>query len=162
MNEIKIVSYKDIEDRIGMPTEFWERTSGLNADERNAAMRKEKESKWNKNFLAAMKGKTLEEQMDYYRIVEHAHHSKTAYGQITKTNMHEFGYALKDYKGLNALIVEDDVIIGVCMDAFACFDTLGRPAFPYDNICTYYASDNNGSGSNDREDYAHLCIVMPE
>lgn len=162
MKEIKTVTYKEIEDGIGMPDAFWYRVRGKSLEEKMAAMRQELESSWNKDFLAALKGKSLEEQMEYYRIVEHKYYSRTAYGEITKSNMHEFGYALKDYKGLNALIVEDGVIIGVCMDAFACYDALGRPAFPYQSICTYYASDNNGSGSKDRGDYAHLCLVMPE
>lgn len=63
---------------------------------------------------------------------------------------------------MNALIVEDGVIIGVCIDAFGCYNSLGKPAFPYHDVCTYYASDNNGSGCNEREDYAQLCLVMPE
>ncbi|MBQ8893082.1 MAG: hypothetical protein IJ043_01590 [Clostridia bacterium] len=162
MEGIKIVRYKDIEDQVGMTRAFWESISGLSAEEKKEAIRLEVEAKMNKEFLASLKGKTLEEQMESYRIVEHTSYSKTAYGEITKSNMHDFGYALKDYKGLNALIVEDGVIIGVCIDAFACYNALGKPAFPYQNICTYYASDNNGSGSNDREDYVHLCLVMPE
>lgn len=162
MKEIKIVSYKDVEEEIGMPIQFWERTSDLSAEEKKAAKRRELEEGWNKDFLAALKGKSLEEQMEYYRIVKCKSYSKTAYGEITKSNMHKVGYALKDYKGLNALIVEDDVIIGVCIDGFACHHALGTVAFPYQNICTYYASDNNGAGYNDREDYAHLCLVMPE
>ena len=162
MEGIKVVSYKDIEDQVGMPRAFWESIGELSAEEIKVAIRLEVEAKLNKEFLASLKGKTLEEQMDSYRIVERTSYSKTAYGEITKSNMHDFGYALKDYKGLNALIVEDGVIIGVCIDAFACYNTLGKPAFPYQNICTYYASDNNGSGDNDRADYVHLCLVMPD
>lgn len=162
MKDMKIVTYKEIEDKIGMSTEFWNKTRGMSDEERKTLLRQELEAEWNKDFLAALKGKTLEEQMEYFRIVETEYRSSTAYGEITKSNAYEFGYALKDYKGLIALIVEDGVIIGVCMSAFACYDPLGRPAFPYQNICTYYASDNEGSGYNDREDYAHLCLVMPE
>ncbi len=162
MTEIRTVTYKDIEDNIGMPAEFWESIRNLTAGERKDALYREVMSGLNKEFLGSLKGKTLEDQMDYYRIVETHYHSRTAYGEITKSNMHNFGCALKDYKGLNALIVEDGVIIGVCIDAFACYTSLGKPAFPYRNICTYYASDDNGSGSNDREDYAHLALVMPE
>lgn len=161
MEEIKIVSYKDIEDQIGMTIAFWESISGLNAEDKKVAIRLEVEAKLNKEFLAELKGKTLEEQMESYRIVEHRSYSKTTYSEINKLDVHDFGYALKDYEGLNALIVEDGVIIGVCIDAFNCHNALGKPAFPYQDICTYYASDNNGSGSNDREDYVQLCLVMP-
>lgn len=162
MEGMKIVSFRDIEDRIGMTQAFWDSVRGLSLEEKMAAIRLELKAKMNNEFLESLKEKTLEEQMECFRIVEHTSFSKTAYGEITKSNMHEFGYALKDYKGLNALIVEDGVIIGVCIDAFACYDPLGRPAFPYQSICTYYASDNNGSGSSDREENVQLCLVMPD
>ena len=109
-----------------------------------------------------MKGKSLEEQMEFYRIVKTEFRSKTAYGEITKENKSEFGYSLDEYSGLKALIVEDDILIGVRINS--AFDRLGvgSVAFPYENICTYYDSENNGSGYNDTEEYAHLCCVMPE
>lgn len=162
MKQIKIVSYNDIENEIRMPIEFWDSICRLSDEEQKTAIRREVESYLNKDFLAALKGKSLEEQMEYYRIVESKYYSKTAYGEITKSNMSEYGYALKDYKGLKALIVEDDVIIGVCIDGFGCYNLIGKVAFPYRDVCTYYASDNDGAGSSDCADYAHLCLVMPD
>ena len=162
MEKLKVVSYKDVEDRVGMPQEFWDRIRGLPAAEHLEAVRQEIESKRNREFEAVLRGKPLEEQMEYFRMVNQSCYSSTAYGEITKSNMDRFGCALKDYKGLLGLIVEDGVIIGVCIDAFACYHPLGKPAFPYQEICTYYASDNNGSGSKDLEEYVWLCPVMPE
>ena len=99
--------------------------------------------------------------MGYYRIVEECCYSRTAYGEVTNENKTRFGSALEDYPELAALIVDEGILIGVCIyTAFKKYD-YGTPMFPYVNLCTYYASDNNGSGSKDREDYAHLCCVMP-
>ena len=58
--------------------------------------------------------------------------------------------------------VEDGVLIGVRIKSAWNPYGWGAVALPYREICTYYASDNNGSGSKDREDYAHLCCVTPE
>lgn len=160
MKEYKIFSFDDIVDVIGLSQEAWERVRSAPREEYKEAIRRE--LKWPEGFLDHLKGKPLQEQMEYYRIVEETCHSRTAYGEVTKENKNYFGYALEDYPGLTSLIVEDGVLIGVQIKtAFHRYDW-GRPAFPYFNICTYYASDNNGSGSNDREDYAHLCCVMPD
>ncbi|MBP3372576.1 MAG: hypothetical protein J6L88_08645 [Clostridia bacterium] len=161
MKDIKIVSYEDIKDNIRLTSEAWSRVYAV--EDRDAALRAE--LYWPEGFLDSLRGKSLEQQMACYRIVEEEHRSRTAYGKVTKENSHAFGYALEDYKDLNALIVDDGILIGVCIDAFAInyfSNPYGAPAFPYQDICTYYASDNNGSGSNDREDYAHLCCVMTE
>lgn len=162
MRKIKTVSYEEIEKEIGMPMEFWERTSSLTPDEQKSLIRQELESSWNTEFLSIMKKKSLEEQMNYFRIETESHYTKTGYGKNTKSNVSHSDYSLKDYEGLNALIVEDGAIIGVCIDAFGGHNSLGKPAFPNHNVCTYYASDDNGSGSSEREEYAQLCLVMPE
>ena len=158
MKEYKIFTFEEMFDKLGMPEEFWLRVLKLPKAEQIEAARKE--ITWPEGFLEKLKGKSLEEQMKYYRIVEKEYHSRTAYGEITKQNYHEFGCALEEYPGLMGLIVEDGVLIGACIKAFA--RSYGTPAYPYIDICTYYASDNNGSGSKDREDYAHLCCVIPE
>ena len=159
MKDLKILTFEEVFETLGMSRDFWSRTAAMTTKECMAEARKELH--WPEGFLEMLKGKPLEEQMEYYRVVEETYRSRTAYGEITSTHKHEYGYALKDYPGLNALIVEDGVLIGACIDRFAPRMWWGAPAYPYETICTYYASDNNGSGSNDREDYAHLCCVMP-
>lgn len=158
MKEYKIFTFEEMFEHLGMPSEFWRRTRDLSKEECMEEARRE--LTWPEGFLEKLKGKPLEEQMKYYRIVSHEYYSRTAYGEITKENSYEFGYAIEEYPGLIGLIVDDGVLIGVCIKAFA--RSHGAPAYPYMDICTYYASDNNGSGSNDREDYAHLCCVVPE
>lgn len=160
MKDYKIFTFDEIVDSVGLREEEWERVRSVPYEQRNAAIRRE--LTWPEGFLEKLKGKPLEEQMRYYRIVEEEYRSRTAYGEITKENQNSFGYALEEYPGLTSLIVEDGVLIGVQITtAFRKYDW-GSPAFPYRSLCTYYASDNNGSGSNDREDYAHLCCVTPD
>lgn len=160
MKEYKIFSFDEIVDQIPLSDEEWNRVRSVPYEERSEAIRREQH--WPEGFLEQFKGKTLEEQMGYYRIVESRCYSSTAYGEITKENKTGFGYALENYPDLTALIVEDGVLIGVCIyTAFKKYN-YGTPMFPYVNLCTYYASDNNGSGYKDREDYAHLCCVIPE
>lgn len=160
MNDLTILTFEEVFETLGMSMDFWNRVAGLSKKEQIQEARRE--LTWPEGFLEMLKGKPLEEQMEYYRVVEESYHSRTAYGEITSTNKHEYGYALKDYPGLNALIVEDGVLIGACIDRFAASKWWGAPAYPYENVCTYFASDNNGSGTKDCIDYAHLCCVMPE
>lgn len=161
MKEYKLFTLEEVKDYVWLSEEGWRRVRNAPEDERVQVMRRE--FSWPEGFLEQLKNKPLEEQMGYYRIVETAHYSRTAYGEITRENCHRFGYALEDYPGLQALVVEDGVLLGACIKPYNPYGyPWGVPAFPYHDICTYYASDNNGSGSKDREDYAHLCCVVPE
>lgn len=161
MKEYKIFTFEEVKDYIWLSREAWSRVRSAPKEEYVQALRRE--FTWPEGFLEQLKGKPLEEQMRCYRIVETEHHSRTAYGEITKENSHRFGCALEDYRGLKALVVEDGILLGACIEPFSSHGyPWGVPAFPYHDICTYSASDNNGSGSNDREDYAHLCCVMPD
>jgi len=161
MKDYKIFTFAESVDDMWLSREAWDRVRAVPREERVEAMRRE--YTWPEGFLEKLRGKTLEEQMACYRIVEEEHYSRTAYGEITNENMHRFGYALENYPGLKGLVVDDGILIGVRIKPYNAFSYPdGVPAFPYQDICTYYDSDNNGSGSKDRSDYAHLCCVMPE
>lgn len=55
-------------------------------------------------------------------------------------------------------MVKDGLLVGVLIRSYWRF--LGDcVCLPYGQVCTYYASDNEGSGTNDREDYAYLICV---
>ena len=163
MKEIKIVSLLDVIDHIVLSREFWDRTNGMDEEAKSAAIRQEVYSeKCNMAFLSALKGKTPEEQMEYYCIAKNSVYDKTSYGEITKSNMKKHGCALKDYKGLKALIVDNGVIIGVGIDAFAHDYKYGKPAFPYERIVTYIGIDNDGAGTSECVVTAQLCPVLPD
>lgn len=162
MKEYKIFTFAEVADCVGLSEEAHRRVRERKHAGMTEAEAVRAECSWPEGFLEQLKGKTIEEQMAYYRIVETTCQSSTAYGEITKENYHTFGCALDEYEGLNALIVEDGVLIGVRIKSAWNPYGWGAVALPYREICTYYASDNNGSGSKDREDYAHLCCVTPE
>ena len=161
MKEYKTYTFEQIADCVGLSEEAHSRVRARLKEGVPLAEAVRAELTWPEGFLEYLKGKTLEEQMACYRIVETSCHSSTAYGEVTKENMHKYGYALQNYPGLCSLVVDDGVLIGVRIES-AWNKLEGTVAFPYQDICTYYASDNNGSGYKDREDYAHLCCVMPE
>ncbi len=158
MKEYKIVTFEESIKYVRLTREAWDRVKAVPKEEYSDAVRRE--FSWPEGFLDSLRGKTIQEQMQCYRIVEEVFRTKTAYGEITKENKLSFGCALEDYKGLNALIVDDGILIGVMAEHAFDHSGPGAPMFPYVNICTYYASDNEGSGYNDRSDYAHLCCVI--
>lgn len=162
MKEYKIFTFEEIADRVGLTEDAHSRVREHLRNGIPMAEAVRMECSWPEGFLEHLKGKPLEEQMACYRIVETTYHSRTAYGEVTKENKHKFGYALEAYPGLTSLVVDDGVLIGVRIKNAWDPYGYGAVALPYQDICTYYASDNNGSGYNDREDYAHLCCVMQE
>ena len=117
---------------------------------------------WPEGFLESLKGKTLEEQMESYRIIQTCCRESTAYGKITAENKNTFGCSLDEYCGLKGLVVENGILLGVRIHSAWDHTGLGKVVFPYWEVCTYYACDNNGAGYKEREDYAHLCCIASE
>ena len=156
----KTYTLEQVIDDIRLPRESWDRLKNVPKEEYTQAVKRE--LTWPEGFLDKLRGKRIEEQMKYYCIVEEEYTSRTSYGEITKENMRSYGYSLEKFSGFKGIIIDDGIIIGIMMKyAFDPYGT-GVPAFPYQTICTYSASDNNGSGYVDRDDYAHLCCVMDE
>ena len=100
-------------------------------------------------------GKTVEQQMKYYYVTESHRFYSTAYGEITKENLHEYAKKLCDYDGVRALMIKDGILVGAKIEAMWSEGKLFRKK----PVCTYYASDNEGSGTKEREDYAYLMFV---
>ena len=96
--------------------------------------------------------------MACYRITDSRKYERTAYGEVEKEQLFEDSWALEDYDAFRGLVVKDGLVVGVLIESW-WFDHTPVPCLPYGRVCTYYASDNNGSGSNDRTDYAYLICV---
>lgn len=107
-------------------------------------------------FEEELRGKSLGEQMERFRIASSISLTKTYYGEEGSSRVLEESRALDDDGGFVGLIVKDGVIVGVLIKSWR-----GReePCLPNRCVCTYWASDNEGSGTNDREDYAYLICV---
>lgn len=101
-------------------------------------------------------GKTIEQQMEYYYVTESHRFYNTAYGEITRENLHRYADKLCDYDGVRALLIKDGILVGAKIDAmWGGEGTLFRKK----PVCTYYACDNEGSGTKEREDDAHLIFA---
>lgn len=107
-------------------------------------------------FEEKLQGKTLEQQMECYRIASSTAFSRSSYGKVDATRLMERTRALVSDEDCTGLVLRDDLLVGVLIR-----EHWGRdiPCLPYQQVCTYYASDNEGSGTKNREDYACLVCV---
>ena len=110
-------------------------------------------------FEARLMGKSVEEQMKLFAVVENTEVSRSSYGEVDSAQTYRRAMRLTDLYEFRGLIVEDGIIEGIIVQG-----AWGReiPMGPYDTVCTYYASDDNGSGSKDREDTVTLICLPPE
>lgn len=104
------------------------------------------------SIVEILKGKTIEKQMDYYFVTESVRLYETAYGQITKERLNEKAVNLSEYDGVIKLLLKADILVGATVKGYFKEGNLLLDRC----VCTYYASDNEGSGTKDREDYAYL------
>ncbi len=107
-------------------------------------------------FEEKLRERDLAGQMDLYRITEDSTLAKTAYGEVTGSKGFEHSRRLQDYRGLVDLIIKDGIIVGVRIKVWP---EGTAPLLPGKSVCTYYASDNEGSGTDEREDRAWLICV---
>ncbi len=108
-------------------------------------------------FKEKLRGKSLEEQSEMYRITESTKLSRTSYGEIDSEKIAKNCFKLKDYKKFRGYIVKDGLLVGVLMEEY--FFKNEAVCLPYHSVCVYYASDNEGSGTSDRDDSAYLICV---
>lgn len=112
---------------------------------------------WPDGFEARLEGKTLEQQMECYVITESISMSKRAYREITSEEIKMKCTRLADCKEIQKLIVRGKQLVGVVFKGYWHTARL----MPYQSVCTYYDSENNGAGYKEREDYAYL-ICLPD
>ncbi|MCD8106271.1 MAG: hypothetical protein LUF35_15070 [Lachnospiraceae bacterium] len=106
----------------------------------------------NEKIAKVLSGKTIEQQMEFYYVTESYNFYSTAYGEVTKEDLREHSVKLCDYKRVQSLLLNGNILIGAKIRAWWGDGIL----LPDKCVCTYYASDNEGSGTKDREDYAYL------
>lgn len=105
-----------------------------------------------------LSGQSVEKQMSYFYITNSAKFCKSAYGEITSEQLREKTTKLCDYPEIIKLILKEKILVGVIVKGY-----YGNEPLMIDSpVCTYYASDNNGSGNNEREDYIYLMFVDGE
>lgn len=82
--------------------------------------------------------------------------TRTSYGQVDNERLMVRTHALTVYKDCVGLVVKDGALVEVLIRSHRGWET---PCLPYQRVCTYYASDNEGSDTKDRENYACLVCV---
>ena len=107
-------------------------------------------------FEEKLRGKSIEEQMKYYRISTSSTFSRTSYGEVDSQKVFENTKSLDEDKHCIGLVVKDGLLVGVLIKEWWGSECV---CLPYHRICVYYASDNEGSGTNDCADYASLICV---
>ena len=90
--------------------------------------------------------------MEYYYVTKSRNMYDTAYGEITKERLSEKAVPLADYDGVKKLLLKDRILVGAIVKGFFREGKLLLDKC----VCTYYASDNEGSGTKEREDYVYL------
>ena len=106
-------------------------------------------------FEDVLKGLSVEEQMEFYRVTCYSVYSQSNWKERTYK-----GYALRLDKDrdVTALIVKDGILVGIMI-----LNDSNRevPCLAEESVCTYYSSDNNGAGYKERIEYTKL-ICVPE
>lgn len=113
---------------------------------------------WPEGFEERLKGKSLAEQMSCYAISEDSALTSQSYGETDWEKYSKHLIPLNKYNGIYKLLVKNEMMIGLIIKT----NLYGLYAlFPYQSVCTYYSSDNDGCGSRSREDTATL-VCVPE
>lgn len=116
------------------------------------------EIRFPEGFEKKLEGKEPEEQMKCFRITETSLYARTAYGQTEKEVLCQNSYALEEYSKFKGVVIKDKIIVGVLIEAWGP-EHRTAVCLPDKKICVSYASDNEGSGTKDRTDYACLICV---
>ena len=101
---------------------------------------------WGEGYPEILKGKTLEEQMDYFRVSVHGVYSWKSYGQVDFEQLRKYSHAIEDDQYVEGLIVREGLLVGVLIK--------GEQILPNYGVETYYACDNNGAGYKEYEEWA--------
>ena len=102
-------------------------------------------------FAETLKGKSVEQQMDRYRVSGSTTCGNTGWQERTCSPWY---LKLGEASDVLALIVDNDLLVGIMVK-----DDNGRevPCFADERVCTYYAEDNNGAGCKTRTEY--ICLI---
>lgn len=113
-----------------------------------------KEINWPQGYPEALKGKSIEEQMDYFRVAYSSQYTWSSYGQIDNEKFNQRTYTLEDYENKAKILFDGEFIVGI-----EVFNTI---VLVNDGGCVYIGEDNNGAGYKTYYEYAYLCCVPKE
>ncbi len=107
-------------------------------------------------FLDLIKGRSIEEQMNFYRMTSHYANAKSC--DWRERRAAKWFTRLDQDSDVAALIVDNGLLVGIMANAyFQCQKPLlaGQDG----GILTHVNSDNNGAGYKETEFYCYLALV---
>ncbi|HAE52093.1 MAG TPA: hypothetical protein DCG30_02415 [Ruminococcus sp.] len=107
-------------------------------------------------FEQKLSGRSLEEQMDFYRITMVTTIKKYSYGELDSKNERKKTVKLKECDDFRGLVVKDGIIVGVIFKSMIGED---KVCLPGQKMMTYWSSGGDGTGSTDRDDTCCLICV---
>lgn len=111
------------------------------------------EYKFPEGFEELLSGRSIEEQMAFFRTTSKDSYTVTGWRERTYSDGY---YKLDKSMDVLALIVDDGKLVGVMVENENGKET---PCFPEEYVCTYYSEDNNGAGYKTRAIFLNLLCV---
>ena len=110
-------------------------------------------------FRERLEGRSIEEQMNMFAAIERVNISKYSYGSLDKEDMRKWRKPLNNISDFRGLVVENGIIEGILVHTQYGIVPMG----PGDTLVTYSASDEDGTGSTEREDtVTFICLDADE
>ena len=109
-------------------------------------------------FRQRLEGKSIEEQMKLFALLENVSFSSSSYGSVDSERLYSRAKPVTDLHEFRGVIVNEGLMEGILIHTFGS----DRPLMLFRTATTYYASDDNGSGSKEREDTATLICLPPD
>ncbi len=98
--------------------------------------------------LAVLAGKPLEEQLSHLFVSENWTEEDSSYGVVESERVRERDKSLSEVSNIEALLLWEGVIVGLRLK--------GERLLIGKTVCTYFAVDEDGTGSRSVSDYATL------
>ena len=107
-------------------------------------------------FREKLAGKSLEEQMELFRITTSDALANTAYEEITEQILADTACRLEEISAFEGLVVHDGLIVGVLLRGFG--DVL-QACPPYGGVYTIVGYHEDGTRAKENDECAYLICV---
>lgn len=107
-------------------------------------------------FREKLLGKTIEEQMESFRITLSDELAQMPYTEITGEVIADAACLLKELSGFEGLVVDDGLIVGALIRGWG--DAL-QACPPYGGVYTSIGYNEDGSRARDKDECAYLICV---
>ena len=130
----------------------------ITADEANAILRVElfPNVTFPEGFLEKLAGKTLEEQMGFFRITKAEELADPSYGEIAEEILANATIPLEDYAGFEGLVTHDGQIVGALLKGW---DDVIQSCPPYGGVYTVVGWTEEGKRDKAKDECAYLICI---